>query len=146
MNTRALIIIFSFFICFSLYAQNKDGIEICNSINKSEKGTIKECILYDKSKPQILAKITYTFDSEGKRTERVLYLSDNKNNWTPAQMHSYKYNKQGKIADIIYTKWNKNKKCWNEKSDYLIHVYGDDGKLLTINKKTSKTETHLAQK
>lgn len=146
MKTKALIILFSFFICFSLYAQNEDSIKVYSNINKSENGTSKEYIVYNNVNPQILTKVIYAFDLEGKRTERVLYLSDNKNKWIPIQMHSYKYNEEGRITDIIYTIWNKNKKCWNEKSDYLTHIYDNDGKLLAVNKKTFRTASNLAQK
>lgn len=133
MKTFIILCLFSF--SSILYAQNP---------NNKETKEIEEFTSYTIGNIQKRAKVVYKFNTEGQRIERTLYYRDNMKDWTPIQMYNYQYNNQGKIADIIYTKWDKENNCWNETSDHLTHIYDRDGILLSIRKSNSNNDINLA--
>lgn len=134
MKTKALIIICSLSMCLTVYSQNSD-----NSATKIYTTYAIENI-------QKRTKVVYKYNREGQRTERTLYTRYNTTVWIPIQMHTYQYNNQGKIADIIYTKWSQDSNCWEEISDHLIHIYDKSGKLLSVEKSKSRINSNLAHK
>lgn len=103
-----------------------------------------EFLSYGINNIQKRVKTVYKFNSDGQRTERILYSRNNSLNWVPIQMHSFKYNSLGKIADVIYTKWDTESNSWSEASEHLIHIYNREGQLLTVKKKRGNTDTNLA--
>jgi len=146
MKTKILIsVLFAIFLSVNLYSQKGD-IAIYNSISKNENGVIKECIQLDKTTSNALAKTVYTYNAKGHRTERVLYLCDKQNKWIPCQKYNYEYNSNGKISNILLTKWDKGSKAWARKSESLHHIYKDTGELLAINRKIVRNENMLTQK
>lgn len=124
-------------LCFNsiLYAQNSNKEEILKT---------EEFTSYGIDNIQKRTRVIYKFNTQGLRTERIVYYRNDRGNWTPVQMHSFKYNNLGKIADVIYTKWDKDNSYWNEVSEHLIHIYDYNGKLLTIQKCKKDTNSTLA--
>lgn len=115
-----------------------------NSTNKIVEKS-NDYITYGINNIQKRLKVVYKLNSEGQKTERILYSRDNKLDWTPVQRHSFKYNLHGKIADVIYTKWDKINNSWSGVSEHLIHIYNKKGELLSVKKSGTASEINLAQ-
>ncbi|WP_160111103.1 hypothetical protein [Dysgonomonas sp. Marseille-P4361] len=135
MKTKALIIFCLLSFSTILYSQDSDN----KIIEKTG-----EYISYGINNIQKRLKVVYKFNSEGQKTERISYARDNTFNWTPVQKYDFKYNQQGKIADVIYTKWNKVNNSWSGVSEHLIHIYNKKGELLSVKKSRTDSDINLA--
>lgn len=135
MKIKALIIFCLLSFSTILFSQNSAK----KIVEKSN-----EYITYGINNTQKYLKIVYKFNSEGQKTKRILYTRDNTFNWTPVQKYDFKYNQQGKIADVIYTKWNNVNNSWSGVSEHLIHIYNKKGELLSVKKSRTDSDINLA--
>lgn len=132
------------FLSVSLFSQSNAGRY--TKISKDDNGyTTKESIQYQRTKA--VSKIVYLYDPADRLIERIAYLSEYGTKWIPVQKYKYEYTADGKIANIICTKWDQEQKAWAGKSQCIAHSYGNkstivrqmtidtkDYNLLTMNK------------
>lgn len=133
MRTKKVIIVAIIsFLSISIYAQNK-----MEGTVKIEYERTKEYQTHDK-KNRITWKTEYKYDDLGSRIRQISYKRDKSSEWTPIQKHEYQYDSNGKIANIIYSKWNTKTKTWNNKSEMLIYLYNNTERYMVVKKNTAK--------
>ncbi len=120
-------IIIFLFLSVGVFSQNKRDSDV--KISKDESGyTTKESTQYQRTKA--VSKVIYLYDPSEKLIERTTYLSEYGTKWIPAQKYRYEYTSDGKIANIIQTKWNQEQKMWARKSQCIAHSYGNKGTVI----------------
>lgn len=98
------------------------------------------------NKQRAKTKIIFRYDTLGNVIERTYYSRGNGLNWVPLQKHAYLYNKEGKIADIIFTKRDQLKDEWEKKSLHFIHLYNKGQLIVQQVEKDTDTEYLLTQR
>ncbi|MBK5723084.1 hypothetical protein JGH11_19640 [Dysgonomonas sp. Marseille-P4677] len=142
MKTIILFIItLAFILSGNLYSQNISSIKE-NIENNGYK--TKEYICTYKSKTD--AKTIFRYNPLGRIIERTFYLKENTSNWIPIQKHTYEYNTEGKISNIMLTKWNQSSKEWESKSLYLIHLYSEGQVIVHQIEKDTNTNRLITQR
>ncbi len=114
----------------SIKAQfNKDqaGTSSCFRNN----GHIKEFTIVDEQVSRSDRKTVYNYNSERLLQNKILYRTNEYSEWIGIQKYEYEYN-NGKLTNIVYTKWNEKTSAWSTKAEHLVHIYDIDGDLLAI--------------
>ncbi|GAB6122011.1 hypothetical protein [Dysgonomonas termitidis] len=125
MKAKVLTLIIAFlFLSASLFSQSNAGRD--TKISKDGNGyTTKESIQYQRTKA--VSKIVYLYDPADRLIERMSYISEYGAKWIPVQKYKYEYTADGKIANIICTKWIQGQNVWAGKSQCIAHSYGNKG-------------------
>lgn len=131
MKARILVSILA--VVFSIAILNAGNPKTTKYINEevTETSIIKDYTFVNSETLKALHRITYTYDINGVIQERVYYKWDNEKGWIGIQKHTYEYNADNKVAYLIHTKWDQNNNNWSDNSEYLAHIYNQDGKYLT---------------
>jgi len=139
MKTQKLIAAFIIlFLSIGLHAQDRNKVsEVKNSPAK------KEYTIYDKRSGDYLYKNVYEYDNDNQPTSRITYLWDKQKGWVASSMHEYRYNDQKQIANVYYSKWNKQTNKWSDNMVLINNQYDGNGKLLSseqtqVNKKEQR--------
>lgn len=108
---------------------NKDQARISSCFRSN--GHIKEFTIVDRQVSLSDRKTVYTYNSEGLLYNKILYRTNEYSEWIGIQKYEYEYN-NGKLINIVYTKWNEKTSAWSTKAEHLVHIYDIDGDLLAI--------------
>ncbi|MDR3058611.1 MAG: DUF3836 domain-containing protein [Prevotella sp.] len=115
------------------------GIYAQNSVRtaKIENERSREYHTYDK-KSKITWKTEYKYDDLGNRIRQISYKQNKGSEWIPIQMHEYQYDSANKIANIVYTKWDKRARRWNNESEMLVYLYNNTERYMVVKRNTSR--------
>ena len=127
--TTVLATLFSF---SNIYAGNSKD-KVYSNIETTRYGCTKEYTTVDGTSLEALKKAVFVYDTKNNLKEKTYYKWSSQG-WVGTYKYVYEYNSDGsKVANLIFTKWDKNMATWSTKSQHLIHVYDDaSGKLLTV--------------
>lgn len=134
-------IVLSIFFSGNIYSQK---ISSFNEKIEDNGQTTKEYIRKNKSQADV--KTIFQYNAQGNVIERAFYLKENTSKWIPAQKHIYEYNDEGKIANIIFTRWNETRNEWEKKSLHLVHLYNNGQLIVQEIVKNTNTDKLLTVK
>lgn len=126
---KTLILTLLLFLSLSMAADNPKT-KMFTNIEKHKSGSTKECTFIDEDmKP--LEKFVYEYDKRGDLLSRTTYQWEGKKGWTALQKLDYQYNRNGKVANIIHTKWDRDLQAWSPESQLELHIY-NNGRLQAV--------------
>lgn len=128
--TSVLALVVSFgSLCAGNYNSNQ---KVYTNHEISESSTVKEYTFVDSETLQPETKSVYNYTSDGVLTGRVIYTWKAKEGWIAIQKYDYEYNMNGKLFNMIYTKWDNELNAWSTKSHYSYHNYDASGEILSV--------------
>lgn len=99
--------------------------------NSDESAKTREYTLMDKKESKVLSKITYSFNEQGQRVNRISYSWSTSKGWIISDKYEYKYNDTQKLSELSYTKWDSKSNDWFGQSDKIIYIYDSNGILFS---------------
>ena len=125
-----------FFTGINLYSQAN---KLTHAIELNEIGKPNVVISTDKTTSELVMKSTYSYNTDGNRQSKTLYIRNKKNNeWIEDSQTEYFYNASGQLKYCSYRKWDKRKQCFNSESTNMNYIYNESGNLQSINYTKSK--------
>lgn len=117
-----------------ILSTNVDAKNVKTYINmdSNEFGVKKEYISIDIETSKPLTKEFYDYDSNNNIIEKTISKWDEKTGWKNCGKYEYNYFENGKVANITFTEWDNQKSIWSEKSNFLIHLYNENGDFLSV--------------
>jgi len=119
----------AFFFSANLNANN---VKTYNNVETGEFGTKKEFISVESETLKPLKREYYFYNPEGRIVEKTISSWSDQKGWVNAGRYEYQYNETGKVANVIFTEWNKKDANWSEKAYFLVHVYDENNEFLSI--------------
>lgn len=113
---------------------NAKNVKTYVNIEDRKSNLEKEYISLDKETLKPVVKEYYLYDSAGNIQEKIVSKWSDKSGWTNRFKYAYNYQENGRVANITFTEWNAKKSRWSDKSDFLIHLYDDNGEFLSVQK------------
>lgn len=111
---------------------NANNVKTYSNEQSGEFGIKKEYISVEKETLKPLKKEYYQYDTTGRLLEKTVSKWSYEKGWENTGRYEYQYNETGKVANVIYTEWNKQSNDWAEKACFLVHVYDDNNEFLSI--------------
>jgi len=144
-KTIALLAILTF-IGINLHAQDS---HLSHSAEKNMNGKPITIVSTNIKTSKPVIKNTFTYDINGNRKTKVLYVWDSKmNNWAEKSMTEYHYDNYNRLSLTSFVKWDAGADKWSRKSKNMVYTYDQTGKFLSIQHiKSERTgNTYLTQR
>ena len=128
---------------------NADNVKTYSNIESGEFGTKKEYVSVESKTSKPLKKEFYHYDADGRIQEKTISKWSDEKGWENAGKYEYQYNETGKVANVIYTEWNKKDGNWSDKAYFLVHVYDENNEFLSIEQleiNTTASNNHITLK
>lgn len=115
----------------NIYAGNPKGIVYSNDV-VSDRGLIRESVLLNEKTSQPLERVIYRYNNEGVMESRVVYKWKPDFGWIAFQKYEYECNREGKVINLTFTRWEDKLNTWSNRSEQLLHIYDANGKFLAL--------------
>ncbi|MFV0329818.1 MAG: hypothetical protein ACK5KL_08380 [Dysgonomonas sp.] len=135
MKTKVLITIcILFFSSIALFAQENN---IVKTVSVDDNNHTKEYIVYDKNNKNPLYRTVYEYNEDNNRVKRNSYIFK-KGQWVDSKKYEYTYNSDKKPLYIVFTKWDKRARRWNNESEMLVYLYNNTERYMVVKRNTSR--------
>ncbi|MBB4034383.1 hypothetical protein GGR21_000268 [Dysgonomonas hofstadii] len=104
---------------------------VYENIETTDAGVKKEYISYNTKISQGENKIVYIYNSNGVLASKTVYNWNTEKGWVILKNYDYKYNVDGKLAYLNFTKWENNRSV---QAEQLIHIYDNEGNFMAVEK------------
>lgn len=113
---------------------NAKNVKTYVNIEDRKSSLEKEYISLDKETLKPILKEYYLYDYAGNIQEKMVSKWSDRRGWINYFKYAYSYLENGKVANVTFTEWDTQKNTWSDKSDFLIHLYDDNGEFLSVKK------------
>ncbi len=115
----------------NIHAGNPKGIVYSNDV-VSDRGLIRESVLLNEKTSQPLERVIYRYNNEGVMESRVVYKWKTDFGWIAFQKYEYECNRENKVINITFTRWDDKRNAWSNRSKQVLHIYDANGKFLAL--------------
>ncbi|NDV79144.1 DUF3836 domain-containing protein [Dysgonomonas sp. 511] len=118
---------------------------VYSNVSTTDSGTIKEYVVYDKEMGKAEKKCVYNYDNGGNLLSKLEYKWDGRKGWLNASKSEYEY-RDGVIAYVTHTKWDKKNNKWADQSERMVYDYDSEGDFLAVQQVNVNNNDLIAQR
>lgn len=122
----------------SLMTINAQNVIYTNT-DRTDVGTVKECIAYNTHLSQPTSKTIYTYNENGDMISKVIWKWID-GEWQTKSKSEFSY-EDAKLLLVTHTKWNNSTNNWAKDSQYTNFLYDNNGDFLTTIDSKGDSET-----
>lgn len=146
MKTLTITLLSIIFGSISVFSQSEN---LNHSIESNANGKPLRIVSTTTQTQQPVIRNEYTYNSNGLRESKTLYLwNEKKNDWEKRHRTQYFYNSDRQLVFTTLTHWDNKKNVWSKKNISMVYNYDTAGNFLAVRHiKSEHIEAkHLANK